>query len=260
MIYYPLSILMLAEIRDTLIISTPEDLPKFEKLFKNGNHLGLNFSYQEQKEPRGIAEAFIIAEDFIKNDSVCLILGDNIFYGHGFNNDLLAVRNEIEEKGGAYIFGYYVKDPERYGIAEFDKNGNVVRVVEKPKNPKSNYAITGLYFYDNNVVKIAKDIKPSWRNELEITDVNAEYLKLNKLRLRLLNRGFAWLDTGTHDSLIDAGNFIETIEKRQGLKIACIEEIAYLNKWISKKQLLELAGELGKSGYGEYLESLIKNE
>jgi glucose-1-phosphate thymidylyltransferase len=260
MIYYPLSVLMLAKIRDILIISTPTDLHRFSNLFEDGSKIGLNIRYKEQKEPRGIAEAFIIAEDFIKNDSVCLILGDNIFYGHGFNNDLLAVRNEIEEKGGAYIFGYYVKDPERYGIAEFDKNGNVVRVVEKPKNPKSNYAITGLYFYDNNVVKIAKDIKPSWRNELEITDVNAEYLKLNKLRLRLLNRGFAWLDTGTHDSLIDAGNFIETIEKRQGLKIACIEEIAYLNKWISKKQLLELAGELGKSGYGEYLESLIKNE
>ncbi len=260
MIYYPLSVLMLAQIRDILIISTPTDLQRFSELFGDGSKLGLNIEYKEQKEPRGIAEAFIIGEKFIDNDSVCLILGDNIFYGYGFSKDLLEVKKEIELNGGAYIFGYYVNDPERYGIAEFDSNGNVIRVVEKPKKPKSNYAITGLYFYDNNVVEIAKNIKPSWRNELEITDVNAEYLKSKKLKLKLLTRGFAWLDTGTHDSLIDAGNFIETIEKRQGLKIACIEEIAYLNKWINREQLLKIAKEYEKSGYGEYLANIVKNE
>ncbi len=257
MIYYPLSVLMLAKIRDILIISTPTDLPKFQNLFGDGKKLGLNISYKEQKEPRGIAEAFIIGREFIGNDSVSLILGDNIFYGHGFGRDLNEVKEEVENNGGAYIFGYYVKDPERYGIAEFDENGNVIKVVEKPKNPRSNYAITGLYFYDNNVVEIAKNIKPSWRNELEITDVNAEYLKENKLKLKLLKRGFAWLDTGTHDSLIDASNFIETIEKRQGLKIACIEEIAYENGWISKSELIEIAKEYKKSGYGDYLLNIV---
>ena len=257
MIYYPLSVLMLAKIREILIISTPNDINRFMELFGDGSNLGLNIAYKVQKEPRGIAEAFIIGEDFIKNDNVCLILGDNIFYGHGFSNDLLEVKSHINNNGGAYIFGYYVNDPERYGIAEFDENGNVINVVEKPKNPKSNYAITGLYFYDNNVVNIAKNIEPSWRNELEITDVNAEYLRNKKLKMKVLNRGFAWLDTGTHNSLIDASNFIETIEKRQGLKIACIEEIAYINNWISKEQLLKIANEYKKSGYGEYLKNIV---
>ena len=257
MIYYPLSVLMLAKIREILIISTPNDINRFMELFGDGSNLGLNITYKVQKEPRGIAEAFIIGEDFIKNDNVCLILGDNIFYGHGFSNDLLEVKSHINNNGGAYIFGYYVNDPERYGIAEFDENGNVINVVEKPKNPKSNYAITGLYFYDNNVVNIAKNIEPSWRNELEITDVNAEYLRNKKLKMKVLNRGFAWLDTGTHNSLIDASNFIETIEKRQGLKIACIEEIAYINNWISKEQLLKIANEYKKSGYGEYLKNIV---
>jgi len=260
MIYYPLSVLMLAKIKDILIISTPNDLPRFKTLLGSGNKIGLNISYKEQKEPKGIAEAFIIGKNFIGNESVCLVLGDNIFYGHGLSDYVLEAKKEVEQNGGAIVFGYYVTDPERYGVVEFDNLGNVISIEEKPKKPKSNYAVTGLYFYDNSVVEISKNIKPSWRNELEITDVNNKYLELGKLKVKLLGRGFAWLDTGTHDSLIDAGNFIETIEKRQGLKIACIEEIAYLNKWISKKQLLELAGELGKSGYGEYLESLIKNE
>ncbi len=258
MIYYPLSILMLAKIKDILIISTPEDIDKFKQLFGDGSQIGLNISYAKQDKPRGIAEAFIIGEDFIGNNHVSLILGDNIFYGLGLSNFLLEAKESIANNQGAYIFGYYVNDPERYGIVEFDTEGNVISVAEKPEKPKSNYAITGLYFYDNSVVKIAKSIKPSWRNELEITDVNAKYLELNKLKVKLLGRGFAWLDTGTHDSLIEAGRFIETIEKRQGLKIACIEEIAYINKWINDEQLLEIANKYNKNSYGEYLKNLLK--
>ena len=257
MIYYPLSILMLAKIREILIISTPDDLPKFKKLFEDGSNLGLNFHYREQKEPRGIAEAFIIGEDFIGDDDVCLILGDNIFYGHGLPEMLIDAKEEVEKYKGATVFGYYVNDPERYGVVEFDNNGNVISIEEKPKKPKSNYAVTGLYFYDNSVVEIAKNIKPSWRGELEITDVNKEYLQEKKLRVKLLGRGYAWLDTGTHLSLIEASEFIATVEKRQGLKIACIEEIAYKNGWIDDSKLKNLAKPLIKSGYGEYLMKII---
>ena len=249
---------MLAKITDILIISTPEDIDKFKQLFGDGSQIGLNISYAKQDKPRGIAEAFIIGEDFIGDDNVSLILGDNIFYGLGLSNFLLEAKESIANNQGAYIFGYYVNDPERYGIVEFDTEGNVISVAEKPEKPKSNYAITGLYFYDNSVVEIAKSIKPSWRNELEITDVNAKYLELNKLKVKLLGRGFAWLDTGTHDSLIEAGRFIETIEKRQGLKIACIEEIAYTNNWIDDKQLLKIANQYNKNIYGEYLKNLLK--
>ncbi len=257
MIYYPLSILMLAKIRDILIISTPQDLPKFEVLLGDGSQLGLNFSYKIQDKPRGIADAFIVGEEFIDNDSVCLILGDNIFYGHGLPEYLFQAKNEVEQYGGATVFGYYVNDPERYGVVEFDENGNVLSIEEKPKEPKSNYAVTGLYFYDKDVVNIAKSIKPSWRGELEITDVNKEYLKKKNLRVKLLGRGFAWLDTGTHLSLIEASEFIATVEKRQGLKIACIEEIAYKNGWIDSNQLKKLAEPLLKSGYGEYLLKIL---
>ncbi len=258
MIYYPLSILMLAKIKDILIISTSEDIPKFEKLFGDGSKIGINISYKVQPEPKGIAEAFIIGEEFIGNDSVCLILGDNIFYGHGLSDILKRAKKEVENNSGATVFGYYVNDPERYGVVEFDKNGNVLSIEEKPKKPKSNYAVTGLYFYDNSVIEIAKSIKPSWRGELEITDVNKEYLNRKKLRVKLLGRGFAWLDTGTHLSLIEASEFIATVEKRQGLKIACIEEIAYQNNWIDESQLKKLAEPLLKSGYGEYLLKLLK--
>ncbi len=258
MIYYPLSILMLAKIKDILIISTSEDIPKFEKLFGDGSKIGINISYKVQPEPKGIAEAFIIGEEFIGNDSVCLILGDNIFYGHGLSDILKGAKKEVENNSGATVFGYYVNDPERYGVVEFDKNGNVLSIEEKPKKPKSNYAVTGLYFYDNSVIEIAKSIKPSWRGELEITDVNKEYLNRKKLRVKLLGRGFAWLDTGTHLSLIEASEFIATVEKRQGLKIACIEEIAYQNNWIDEDQLKKLAEPLLKSGYGEYLLKLLK--
>ncbi len=259
MIYYPLSILMLAKIKDILIISTPKDLPRFQELFGDGSGYGINLYYAEQPEPRGLAEAFIIGEDFIGKDTVCLVLGDNIFYGHGLSEILVNTKKEVEKNGGAVVFGYYVNDPERYGVVEFDKNGNVLSIEEKPKKPKSNYAVTGLYFYDNDVIEIAKNVKPSWRGELEITDVNNEYLKRNKLKVKLLGRGFAWLDTGTHLSLIEASEFIATVEKRQGLKIACIEEIAYLNGWISKEQLKKLAKPLIKSGYGEYILKLVKS-
>ncbi len=258
MIYYPLSILMLAKIKDILIISTSEDIPKFEKLFGDGSKIGINISYKVQPEPKGIAEAFIIGEEFIGNDSVCLILGDNIFYGHGLSDILKEAKKEVENNNGATVFGYYVNDPERYGVVEFDKNGNVLSIEEKPQKPKSNYAVTGLYFYDNSVIEISKSIKPSWRGELEITDVNKEYLNRKKLRVKLLGRGFAWLDTGTHLSLIEASEFIATVEKRQGLKIACIEEIAYQNNWIDEDQLKKLAEPLLKSGYGEYLLKLLK--
>ncbi len=258
MIYYPLSILMLAKIKEILIISTPRDLPKFKELFGDGSHLGLNLYYKEQPEPKGIAEAFIIGENFIGNDNVCLILGDNIFYGHGLPEILFEAKKEVENNSGAVVFGYYVNDPERYGVVEFDKDGNVLSIEEKPEKPKSNFAVTGLYFYDNDVIEISKMIKPSARGELEITDVNKEYLKRKKLKVKLLGRGFAWLDTGTHLSLIEASEFIATVEKRQGLKIACIEEIAYKNNWITKDELMKLAKPLMKSGYGKYLLKIAK--
>ena len=257
MIYYPLSVLMLAGIKEILIISTPEDLPNFEKLLGSGEDLGIQLSYKEQPSPDGLAQAFIIGEDFIANEDVCLVLGDNIFYGYGFSETLQNARKNVEE-GKSTVFGYYVNDPERYGVASFDNNGIVTSIEEKPESPKSNYAVVGLYFYTNDVVQIAKTIKPSHRGELEITTVNQEYLKRNDLKVQLLGRGFAWLDTGTHDSLMEAGQFIETIEKRQGLKVACLEEIAYGMKYINKVQLNKLAEPLKKNGYGQYLFKLAK--
>jgi glucose-1-phosphate thymidylyltransferase len=259
MIYYPLSVLMLAGIRDILIISTPHDLSRFKEIFSDGSHLGLNFSYAEQSNPNGIAEAFVLGEKFIGIDDTCLILGDNIFYGHGLTDLLKKAVMDVETKGGATVFGYYVNDPERYGVVEFNNDGEVLSIEEKPKTPKSNYAVTGLYFYDNEVIEIAKNTKPSWRGEIEITDVNSEYLKKSKLRVELLGRGYAWLDTGTHKSLLEAGEFIATIEKRQGLKIACIEEIAYRLGYIDQEQLLRLAEPLKKSGYGRYLLNVIRH-
>ena len=257
MIYYPLSVLMLADIQEILIISTPEDLPNFEKLLGDGSEIGLQISYAVQPSPDGLAQAFIIGEEFIGTDDVCLVLGDNIFYGYGFSGILQNARNNISE-GKSTVFGYYVNDPERYGVAEFDEQGNVSSIEEKPEHPASNYAVVGLYFYTNDVVQIAKTIKPSHRGELEITSVNQEYLKRNNLKVQLLGRGFAWLDTGTHDSLMEAGQFIETIEKRQGLKVACLEEIAYNMKYINKEQLKKLAEPLKKNGYGQYLLKLAK--
>ncbi|RXI28663.1 glucose-1-phosphate thymidylyltransferase RfbA [Aliarcobacter trophiarum] len=255
MIYYPLSVLMLAGIKEILIISTPEDLPRFEELLKDGSDWGIKLSYKVQPSPDGLAQAFILGEEFIGNDSVCLILGDNIFFGHGFS-DSLKVASKL--KDGALVFGYSVKDPERFGVVEFDKEFKVLSIEEKPNKPKSNFAVTGLYFYDNDVVEIAKNIKPSQRGELEITSVNQEYLKRDKLKVELLGRGFAWLDTGTHDSLIEAGQFVQTIEHRQGYKIACLEEIAYRNGWINKEKILEIAKPLAKNGYGQYLFDLVK--
>jgi glucose-1-phosphate thymidylyltransferase len=257
MIYHPLSVIMLAGIRDILIISTPQDLPRFREIFRDGSQLGLKFSYKEQQNPNGLAEAFILGEEFIGDENVCLILGDNVFYGHGLTEFLKKAVGDVSAKGGATVFGYYVNDPERYGVVEFDQAGKVLSIEEKPKAPKSNYAVTGLYFYDNKVVEIAKNIKPSERGELEITDVNREYLSNGKLRVELLGRGYAWLDTGTHDSLLEASEFIATIEKRQGLKLACIEEIAYLLGYIDKTQLLKLAEPYKKNGYGQYLLRLI---
>jgi glucose-1-phosphate thymidylyltransferase len=257
MIYYPLSVLMLAGIQEILIISTPEDLPNFEKLLGSGEDIGIKLSYKEQPSPDGLAQAFIIGEEFIGTDDVCLVLGDNIFYGYGFSGILQNARNNVYE-GKSTVFGYYVNDPERYGVAEYDKKGNVTSIEEKPTDPKSNFAVVGLYFYTNEVVEIAKKIKPSHRGELEITSVNQEYLKQQNLKVELLGRGFAWLDTGTHDSLMEAGQFIETIEKRQGLKVACLEEIAYNMKYIDKAQLNKLAEPLKKNGYGQYLLKLAK--
>ncbi len=252
LIYYPLSVLMLAGLRKILIISTPRDIPRFKDLLGDGKQIGIEIFYKEQKKPRGIAESFIIGEDFIEKDNVALILGDNIFYGH----DLTKFLEEASRlKEGAMIFGYYVKNPHRYGVIEFDENLNVISIEEKPKNPKSNWVVTGLYFYDNEVIKIAKSLKPSQRGELEITDVNNEYLKRGKLKLKLLGRGFAWLDTGTYDSLIEASMFIKTIEERQGLKIGCIEEIAYRLGYIDKEQLLKLA-ENTSPNYGDYLKKI----
>lgn len=257
MIYYPISVLMLAGIREILIISTPQDLPYFQRLLGKGEDYGVKFSYEEQPSPDGLAQAFIIGEKFIGDDSVCLILGDNIFYGSGFSLMLKESLADAENNNNATVFGYWVKDPERYGVAEFDKNGNVLSIEEKPQKPKSNYAVTGLYFYPNKVVEISKRIKPSARGELEITTVNQEFLKENKLRLKQLGRGFAWLDTGTHDSLSEASTFVEVIEKRQGLKIACLEEIAYKRGWINKEQLTELAKPMLKNQYGQYLLQII---
>ncbi|HUJ16883.1 MAG TPA: glucose-1-phosphate thymidylyltransferase RfbA [Nitrospirota bacterium] len=253
MIYYPLSVLMLSGIRDILIISTPVDLPRFRDIFGSGEDLGLRFSYREQARPNGLAEAFLIGEDFIGSESVCLVLGDNIFFGHGLTDILRKAVNEVGSLGGATVFGYYVKDPERYGIVEFDRDGNVLSVEEKPKQPKSRYAVTGLYFYDNDVLTIAKNIKPSRRGELEITDVNNAYLAKRKLRVELMGRGYAWLDTGTHESLLEAGDFIATIERRQGLKMACIEEIAFSLGYIDRVKLLKAAESHSKNSYGEYL-------
>lgn len=257
MIYYPLSTLMLAGIRDILIISTPSDTPKFEQLFGNGNQFGLNLSYKVQPEPKGIAQAFLVGEDFIGDDDVCLILGDNIFYGHGLTELLIKSANELEKNKGSIIFGYWVKDPERYGVVEFDNDGKVLSIEEKPKNPKSNYAVVGLYLYDNEVIEIAKNIKPSARGELEITSVNQEYLKKGKLKVEIMGRGYAWLDTGTHNSLLEASIFVKIIEERTGLKIGCIEEIAYRNGWIDRNQVLRLAEFLSKTDYGEYLKKVI---
>lgn len=257
MIYYPLSTLMLAGIRDILIISTPNDLPHFKGLLGDGSHLGISLSYKVQESPRGLADAFIVGEDFIGNDRVCLVLGDNIFYGHGLTGLLLeAAANE----SGATVFGYYVNDPERYGVVDFKSDGTVMSLEEKPKQPKSNYAVVGLYFYDNDVVSIAKSIKPSPRGELEITTVNNEYLRRGKLKVRIMHRGFAWLDTGTHDSMIDAAQFVKAIEDRQGLKIACIEEIAHQKGYITEAQLRTIAEPLRKSGYGEYLLKILKKD
>ena len=253
MIYYPVSVLMLTGIRDILIISTPYDLPGFRRLLGDGHELGVHFEYAEQPSPDGLAQAFIIGEQFIGDDSVCLVLGDNIFYGAGFSALLRQSVEQAEQNGKATVFGYYVNDPERYGVAEFDKDGNCLSIEEKPAHPKSNYAVVGLYFYPNSVIEIAKNIKPSARGELEITTVNQQYLAQHNLMVQTLQRGFAWLDTGTHDSLSEASTFIECIEKRQGLKVACLEEIAYKKGWITRAQLIEVAQPMAKNNYGKYL-------
>jgi glucose-1-phosphate thymidylyltransferase len=253
MIYYPLSVLMLAGIREILIISTPQDLPRFRSIFDDGSRLGLKFFYEEQSEPRGIAESFLIGSEFIGNDSVCLVLGDNLFFGHTLTEMLQRACRSVSAEGGATVFGYYVNNPGAYGIVQFDAKGTVISIEEKPKEPKSNFAVTGLYFYDNRVVEIARSVRPSWRGELEITDVNKEYLRRGKLKVELLGRGYAWLDTGTHESLLEAGEFIATIERRQGLKISCIEEIAYRQGYIDKTRLLQIAESFKSNGYGQYL-------
>ena len=255
MIYYPLSILMLAGIREVLIISTPRDLPVFRELLSDGAQLGMHFEYAVQEQPRGLADAFIIGADFIGSDSVCLILGDNIFYGQSFSKLL---RDVASREKGATIFGYYVRDPREYGVVEFDENKMAISIEEKPEHPKSNYAVPGLYFYDNDVIEIAKNVKPSDRGELEITSINEEYLKCGKLKVELLGRGMAWLDTGTHDGLLEASNFIETVQRRQSLYIACLEEIAYLKGYINKEDLLRLANPLKKTEYGQYLIELAE--
>ena len=254
MVYYPLSVLMLSGIRDILIISTPQDLPRFRDLFGDGNHLGLAISYAEQKEPKGIAEAFLVGEEFIGGEPVCLILGDNIFYGHNLSTLL---KGAVENENGAVIFGYYVKDPGRYGVVEFDDNNKVVSIEEKPVEPKSHYAVVGLYFYDRQVVELTKSLKPSGRGELEITDLNRLYLDRDELNVQLMGRGYAWLDTGTHESLVEATQYVKAIEDRQGQSIACIEEIAYKMGYIDKEALIELAQPLESSGYGQYLLSLL---
>ncbi len=257
MIYYPLSVLMLAGIKEVLIISTSQDIGKFEELLGDGSDWGIKLEYKVQPSPDGLAQAFILGEEFIGDDSVALVLGDNIFYGHGFTPLL---KNAAKVKDGAVVFGYQVKDPQRFGVVEFDANKKAISIEEKPISPKSNFAVTGLYFYDNDVIEIAKNVKPSHRGELEITSINEEYLKRDKLQVELLGRGFAWLDTGTHDSLLEAGQFVQTIEHRQGYKIACLEEIAYNNGWIDKVKVLEIAKPLSKNGYGQYLKDLVEND
>jgi glucose-1-phosphate thymidylyltransferase len=259
MIYYPLSVLMLAGIQEILIISTPQDLPNFKRLFGDGGQIGLKLSYVEQPSPDGLAQAFILGDDFIGNDDVCLVLGDNIFYGAGLQNLLNNAVNIVIKKKEATVFGYYVDDPERYGVAEFDDDGKVLSIEEKPSNPKSNFAVIGLYFYPNSVVKIAKNVKPSHRGELEITSVNQEYLDQKKLNLQLMGRGFAWLDTGTHESLTEATEFVKAVEKRTGLKIACIEEVAYRKGFINKEQFEKTATNLGKSSYADYLRKIVRH-
>lgn len=258
MIYYPISVLMLAGIRDILVISTPDDLPAFQRLLGDGSDYGVHFEYAEQASPDGLAQAFLIGEKFIGDDAVCLVLGDNIFYGQGFRPMLEEAVRLAEEDQKATVFGYYVNDPERYGVAEFDREGNVLSIEEKPQLPKSNYAVVGLYFYPNKVVKVAKSIKPSARGELEITTVNQEFLKYEELKVQLLGRGFAWLDTGTHDSLSEASIFVEVIEKRQGLKVACLEAIAYRKGWISEEKMREIACPMLKNQYGQYLLKVIE--
>lgn len=257
MVYYPISALMLAGIRDILIISTPQDLPGFQRLLGNGSDYGVNFSYAEQPSPDGLAQAFIIGEEFIGDDCTCLVLGDNIFQGAGFTSLLKNAVIDAEENNKATVFGYWVSDPERYGVAEFDKYGNCISIEEKPKEPKSNYAVVGLYFYPNKVVDVAKNIKPSARGELEITSVNQEFLKDGELKVQVFDRGFAWLDTGTHDSLAEASTYIEVLEKRTGLKVACLEEIAYTQGWISKEKIIELAQPMIKNQYGQYLLQVV---
>lgn len=257
MVYYPVSVLMLAGIREILIISTPQDLPGFKRLLGDGSDFGVKFEYAEQPSPDGLAQAFIIGADFIGNDSVCLVLGDNIFYGQSFTRMLQSAVKDAEEANKATVFGYYVNDPERYGVAAFDKDGNVISIEEKPAHPKSNYAVVGLYFYPNKVIEVARNCKPSARGELEITTVNQEFLDQQMLKVQLLGRGFAWLDTGTHDSLFEASSFVEVIEKRQGLKIACLEEIAYKNGWITDQKLEEVAQPMKKNQYGDYLLKLL---
>lgn len=260
MVYYPISVLMLAGIRDILIISTPYDLPGFKRLLGDGSDYGVHFEYAEQPSPDGLAQAFIIGEKFIGNDSACLVLGDNIFYGAGFSGMLKEAVKNAEQQSKATVFGYWVNDPERYGVAEFDRNGNCLSIEEKPKEPKSNYAVVGLYFYPNKVVEVAKNIKPSARGELEITTVNQEFLAAGELKVQTLGRGFAWLDTGTHDSLSEASTFVEVIEKRQGLKIACLEGIAYRRGWIDKAKMCELAKPMIKNQYGQYLLRVIEEK
>ncbi|MBE6341898.1 MAG: glucose-1-phosphate thymidylyltransferase RfbA [Lentimicrobiaceae bacterium] len=258
MVYYPISVLMMAGIRDILIISTPQDLPGFQRLLGDGSDYGVNFSYAEQPSPDGLAQAFIIGEEFIGNDCACLVLGDNIFQGAGISSLLKNAVVDAEQNNKATVFGYWVNDPERYGVAEFDKNGNCVSIEEKPKNPKSNYAVVGLYFYPNKVVEIAKNVKPSARGELEITSVNQAFLNSGELKVQVFDRGFAWLDTGTHDSLAEASTYIEVLEKRTGLKVACLEEIAYTQGWITKEKIQELAQPMAKNQYGQYLLRMIE--